>query len=52
VKTLVNGYLSAGDNRLEWNGTDNQGNAVSSGLFFYRLEMNGYKKTQKMLMMK
>ncbi len=52
VKTLVDGYLQAGETKLEWNGTDNNGNAVSSGLFFYRLEMNGYQQTQKMLLMK
>jgi hypothetical protein len=52
VKTLVNGYVTAGENRSEWNGTDNNGNAVGSGLFFYRLEMNDYTKTNKMLLMK
>lgn len=52
VKTLLDGYISTGETRLEWNGLDSNGIAVSSGLFFYRLEMNGYKKTNKMLLMK
>jgi len=52
VKTLQQGNLESGDHRLNWNGVDDNGMAVSSGLYLYRLETDGYSQTNKMLLMK
>ncbi|MCH7689508.1 MAG: M6 family metalloprotease domain-containing protein [candidate division Zixibacteria bacterium] len=50
--TLINGPLSAGNYSVEWNGTDNTGNNVASGIYFYRLNSNGEAKSMKMLLLK
>ena len=35
-----------------WDGKDKSGNAVSSGIYLYRLETGKYSSTRKMLLMK
>jgi len=52
VKTLVDGNLNNGRQSFVWNGTDAQGQPVSSGLYFYRLSTNGQVETKKMMLMK
>ncbi|HTY11779.1 MAG TPA: FlgD immunoglobulin-like domain containing protein [Bacteroidota bacterium] len=57
VKTLVSGDIVSGHYKVTWNGTNNHGATVSSGIYFYRLvaQSNGapnYIVTKKMLMMK
>ena len=57
VKTLVNGDIVSGNYKATWNGTNNHGTSVASGIYFYRLvaQSNGaanYVVTKKMLMMK
>lgn len=52
VKSLVNGNMTAGSHNLVWNGTDNSGNSVTSGVYFYRLSNNGKTETRKMMLMK
>jgi WD40 repeat protein len=52
VKTIQNGPVSAGRQTRRWDGTDNHGNRVSSGVYFYRLEMPGLVDTRKMVLLK
>ncbi|NLN84890.1 MAG: T9SS type A sorting domain-containing protein [Candidatus Cloacimonetes bacterium] len=52
IKTLANGQHDFGRHSYVWNGTDNQGNSVSSGLYFYRLSANGHSESRKMMLMK
>lgn len=52
VKALVNSPLEAGNYSFSWNGTDAQGKAVASGLYFYRMKSGKYSSTRKMVMMK
>jgi hypothetical protein len=40
VKTLVDKIHNTGKYTINWNGRDNRGNRVSSGLYFIRLEQN------------
>ncbi|MBN2090577.1 aryl-sulfate sulfotransferase [candidate division KSB1 bacterium] len=51
VKTLISEFQSPGDFQVEWNGTDNLGNKVSSGIYLYRLQTNNYIITKKMTLM-
>ena len=37
VKTLVKGQLAAGNHTVKWNGCDDNGRKVSSGVYVYRL---------------
>jgi len=48
VKTLVNDALHAGPHSATWDGTNDRGNAVSSGVYFYRLVAGDFVKVQKM----
>ena len=41
VKTLINEFMQSGNHSIFWNGIDNDGNKVSSGLYFYILSVNG-----------
>jgi len=52
VKTLVSGVVSKGEQKFSWKGTDNFGNVVASGLYFYKLNANGKTETRKMMLMK
>jgi hypothetical protein len=50
VRTLVDGPQPAGQKSVTWNGRDNQGRGVASGIYFYRLQASGYEKTLKMVL--
>jgi hypothetical protein len=52
VRTLVSGQMNPGHHTITWNGRDNAGNVVPSGLYFYKLRANGYEQTRKMTMTK
>lgn len=52
VKQLVNELLPAGEHSAIWNGTDDNGKSVSSGIYFYKLRIGDYEKTRKMILMK
>jgi hypothetical protein len=52
VRTLWNGTLAAGRYEYSWNSHDNNGRAVSSGLYFCRFSSPQYTATQKMMLVK
>jgi hypothetical protein len=52
VKTLVSDRQPAGYYGLNWNGTDNAGNNVSSGIYIYQLRANDQIMSRKMVLMK
>ncbi len=52
VRTLVDDVREAGKHSVVWNGKDNRGNSVASGLYFYRLSSDGNTVTRKMLLAK
>lgn len=52
VKTLVNGFVTNSKNVVEWNGTNEAGNVVPTGIYFYTLKVGNRTKTMKMVMMK
>lgn len=47
IKTLTNEVLNAGDHSIIWNGDDETGKSVSSGVYFYKLNVNGKTETVK-----
>ena len=47
IRTLVNGDAVAGTNTVEWNGRDDRGKQVVSGVYFFRIEANGAVRTIK-----
>jgi len=52
VKTLVNGVFGAGRHSVVWDGCADDGRAVGSGVYFYRMGAGGYSAVRKMLLVK
>ncbi|MDY0151657.1 MAG: carboxypeptidase regulatory-like domain-containing protein [Candidatus Cloacimonas sp.] len=52
VKTLENSVKEAGNHTVVWNGKDSNGRAVSSGVYYYKMNAGKYSSTKKMIMMK
>ena len=52
VRTLINDHRDAGSHKIVWNGKDDNGKSVASGVFFYRMKSGKYSSTKKMILMK
>ena len=52
VRTLIDRRLSSGRYRLSWDGTDDNSETVTSGVYFYRLKTDDNAETRKMLLLK
>ncbi|MFC1508289.1 SBBP repeat-containing protein [Candidatus Omnitrophota bacterium] len=52
VRTLVDHASSPGIHTVVWDGTDETGNNVSTGVYFYQLRAGEFIQTKKMLFMK
>jgi len=52
VKTLVNRVQSPGQKSVIWDGTDQSGNLVSSGIYLYQLQSGEFTESKKMILMK
>lgn len=52
VKKLVNDVRAAGEHTVVWNGMDNNGRSVSSGIYYFKMNTGKYSSTKKMIMMK
>lgn len=53
VRTVVDHtHGTAGRHEAYWDGTDDLGHRVASGVYLYRLEMNGRQRTRKMVLLK
>jgi len=52
VARLVNSEQPAGEHRVVWDGRDERGNPVSSGVYFYRLSAGDITEQRKMMLLK
>jgi hypothetical protein len=54
VRTLVNDPIEAGQYTVEWDGRDDRGQEVSSGIYLYRLSANGgqFTAVRRMVLLK
>ena len=52
VRTLVEGVRNPGEHVVYWEGEDDSGRSVSSGIYFYRLRADGQALTRKMVLLK
>ena len=52
VRTLVSDNQGVNYYRIAWDGRDNSGKFVSSGVYFYKLTSGGFDKSMKMMYLK
>jgi hypothetical protein len=52
VRTLVSEVYEVGEHSVVWNGTDDNGRSVASGIYFYRMTAGDFTATRKMILMK
>jgi hypothetical protein len=52
IKTLVNETKASGNYTARWDGTDENGQKVSSGVYFYKMNAGKYSSSKKMILMK
>jgi len=52
IATLVSSEQSAGQHSATWNGKNNSGNEMPSGVYLYTVSSGSYTSTMKMLLMK
>lgn len=52
VKTLINADQSAGTHEIVWNGDDEAGRKVATGVYMYAISTNKFVQTKKMVLLK
>jgi hypothetical protein len=52
TKTLIDEYQEAGHKSVNWDGKDDGGKEVASGIYFYKIKATGFEKTKKMILLK
>jgi hypothetical protein len=52
VRTLADGWREPRRYEVVWDGRDDKGNHVASGVYLYKLEAPGYTETKKMVLTK
>jgi hypothetical protein len=52
VRTLVNSERDAGTYNIKWNGLNNNGQPVSTGIYIYRIQAGDFVQERKMILMK
>ena len=52
INNLVNTNQSSGYKSVQWNATNNQGQPVAAGVYFYSIEAGEFRQTKKMILLK
>ena len=52
IRNLVNGTVQQGSHLVQWNGRNDSGSMMPSGIYFYVLEAGNSRITKKMVLMK
>jgi hypothetical protein len=52
VRMLVEGRLAAGSQTVSWDGKDDKGNDLSSGIYFYQLRAGEMSETKRLVLLK
>ncbi|UCD17712.1 MAG: T9SS type A sorting domain-containing protein, partial [Candidatus Zixiibacteriota bacterium] len=52
IATLIDRELQAGRHAVIWNGRDESGRKVSSGVYLYRIQADEFSKSKKMILLK
>ncbi len=52
VRELVNSLVTAGDHNLEWDGRDDNGHRLASGVYLLRFDSAGVREHEKLILLK
>jgi len=52
VRTLIDEEKSGGEYTVRWNGRDDNGRQLGSGVYFYRIEIGDFRVDRRMVMLK
>ena len=52
INYLVNKNQRSGSKTIQWNATNNQGEPVSAGVYFYKIQADEFSQTKKMILLK
>ena len=52
VRTLVSENLSSGHKSVLWDGKDNSGKEVASGIYFYQMKIGDFSEGKKLVLLK
>ena len=52
INNLVTIKQSSGYKSVQWNATNNQGQPVSAGVYFYAVQVEEHRQTKKMILLK
>ncbi len=52
VKTLISSLLDAGEHEILWDGSNDSGTDVASGIYLYKLESNGSSQVKRMTLLR
>jgi flagellar hook assembly protein FlgD len=52
IKTLIDDELTPNRYSLIWDGTDETGTQMPSGIYFYTLKLDEYEQTKQMILVK
>lgn len=52
IRVLLSGLQEAGMTQVNWDGRDDAGNELPSGVYLYRLEADSYQSTRKIILLK
>jgi flagellar hook assembly protein FlgD len=52
IRQLVDAVQAVGRYTVQWDGRDDRGQAVASGIYLYRLEAGGFASMQRMVLVR
>jgi hypothetical protein len=52
VRKLINDFQPPGKHKILWDGRDDRGQLLASGVYFYRLRIGDFQSVKKMLLLK
>ena len=52
IKTLVNKVVAPGRYSVSWNGTNEAGKLLSTGMYFYQMRAEGFESVKKLILLK
>ncbi|MDQ7053597.1 MAG: phytase [candidate division KSB1 bacterium] len=52
IRVLVDEQLPAGTHRVRWDGLNQQGRPMPTGIYFYQMSVNGQRQTRQLVLMR